>query len=49
MLALGASRPLPELFAAAGAKFAFDATTLRKLVRLAEQTIEALEPETMNG
>jgi oligoendopeptidase F len=32
-LSLGASRPLPELFAAAGAKFAFDKHTVRELVQ----------------
>jgi oligoendopeptidase F len=32
-LSLGASRPLPELFAAAGAKFAFDRKTVRELVQ----------------
>lgn len=41
-LALGGTRPLPELFAAAGAKFAFDATTLGELVQLIETTIEQL-------
>jgi oligoendopeptidase F len=32
-LSLGASRPLPELFEAAGAKFAFDRKTVRELVQ----------------
>jgi oligoendopeptidase F len=32
-LSLGASRPLPELFEAAGAKFAFDQKTVRDLVQ----------------
>jgi oligoendopeptidase F len=41
-LALGGTRPLPELFAAAGAKFAFDAATLGELVALMEQTIADL-------
>jgi len=31
-LALGGSRPLPELFAAAGARFAFDAGTMKDVV-----------------
>ena len=31
-LALGSSRPLPELFAAAGCKFDFSAATLRPLI-----------------
>jgi oligoendopeptidase F len=34
-LALGGSRPLPELFAAAGCKFRFDAATIRPLIQLA--------------
>jgi oligoendopeptidase F len=34
-LALGGSRPLPELFAAAGCKFQFDAATIRPLIQLA--------------
>lgn len=34
-LALGGSRPLPELFAAAGCRFQFDAATLRPLIQLA--------------
>ncbi len=42
-LALGGTRSLPELFAAAGARFAFDAATLRELVDLIEQTIHQLE------
>jgi oligoendopeptidase F len=42
-LSLGGTRPLPELFAAAGATFAFDARTLGELVALIESTIEELE------
>jgi oligoendopeptidase F len=42
-LALGGTASLPQLFAAAGAKFAFDPGTLRKYVDLMEQTIEKLE------
>jgi oligoendopeptidase F len=42
-LALGATRALPELFAAAGATFAFDADTLQRAVDVIETTIEALE------
>ena len=34
-LKLGGSRPLPELFAAAGCKFQFDAATIRPLIQLA--------------
>jgi oligoendopeptidase F len=42
-LSLGGTKPLPELFAAAGATFAFDAGTLGELVTLIEDTIETLE------
>jgi oligoendopeptidase F len=42
-LALGGTRPLPELYAAAGAKFAFDAETLGGAVQLMEETIARLE------
>lgn len=42
-LALGGTRPLPELFAAAGATFAFDANTLGQLVELMETTMAELE------
>jgi oligoendopeptidase F len=42
-LSLGATKSLPELFGAAGAKFAFDDATLGELVALIEQTIEELE------
>jgi oligoendopeptidase F len=42
-LALGDTKPLPELFAAAGAKFAFDAATLGELVELSENRIHELE------
>jgi oligoendopeptidase F len=42
-LALGATRPLPELFEACGAKLAFDAETLGEVVSLIEQTIQELE------
>ena len=42
-LALGGTASLPQLFAAAGAKFAFDAETLHQSVDLMEQTIEKLE------
>lgn len=41
-LSLGVTRPLPELFAAAGAKFAFDEATMRDLVTLIEGTIDDL-------
>ena len=42
-LALGGTRPLPELFAAAGARFAFDAATVGELVGLVEEQLAALE------
>jgi oligoendopeptidase F len=42
-LSLGATKTLPELFAAAGAKFALDAATLREVVPLIEDTINRLE------
>ncbi len=42
-LALGATVPLPHLFAAAGAKLAFDAETMGALVALVEDEMEALE------
>jgi oligoendopeptidase F len=41
-LSLGATVPLPELFAAAGAKFAFDAQTLKESVDLMEEVIEEM-------
>jgi len=42
-LKLGATVPLPELFAAAGAKFAFDEETLRGAVNLLEEAIQEME------
>jgi oligoendopeptidase F len=41
-LALGATVPLPQLFATAGAKFAFDAETLKEAVDLMEEVIGAM-------
>ncbi|HEY5042817.1 MAG TPA: M3 family metallopeptidase, partial [Verrucomicrobiae bacterium] len=41
-LALGGSRPLPELFAAAGCKFQFDAATIRPLIQLAGNELKRL-------
>lgn len=41
-LALGGTATLPELFAAAGVRFAFDAETLGNAVQLVESTIESL-------
>ncbi len=42
-LSLGATVPLPQLFAVAGAKFAFDAGTLKKAVDLMEEVIRDME------
>jgi oligoendopeptidase F len=42
-LALGSTVSLPELFATAGAKFAFDADTLKQAVDLMEEVIEEME------
>ncbi len=42
-LALGHTVPLPELFAAAGARFAFDAGTLKQAVDLMEEVIGEME------
>ncbi len=41
-LALGGSRPLPDLFAAAGCRFAFDSATVRPLVDLARRELDRL-------
>lgn len=42
-LSLGDTRSIPDLYEAAGARFAFDAGTIRSAVSLVEGTIEALE------
>lgn len=42
-LALGYTRPLPELFRAAGARFAFDRQTLGELMALIEEQLARLE------
>jgi len=42
-LALGGTVPLPELFSAAGAKFAFDAKTVKEAVDLVEEVMSELE------
>lgn len=44
-LRLGGTRTLPELFAAAGAKLAFDPDTLGESVALIEKTIEDMEAQ----
>jgi oligoendopeptidase F len=41
-LALGGSRPLPELFQAAGCKFQFDAATIKPLIQLASTELRKL-------
>jgi len=41
-LALGGSRPLPELFAAAGCKFAFDQATIKPLMHLVRTELAKL-------
>lgn len=41
-LALGATRPLPELFATAGAQLAFDTATIAPLVQLVEDELATL-------
>ena len=41
-LALGGSHPLPELFAAAGCKFQFDAATIKPLIQLAQEELKKL-------
>jgi oligoendopeptidase F len=43
-LALGATKAVPELFATAGATFAFDTATLQKALQALMETIE--EPES---
>jgi oligoendopeptidase F len=47
-LSLGATVSLPDLFAAAGAKFAFDAETLGRAVDLVMTTIDELESQIIN-
>jgi oligoendopeptidase F len=42
-LSLGGTLPLPGLYEAAGARFAFDAATLRSIVQLMAETIDKLE------
>ncbi len=42
-LSLGGTRPLPEIYAAAGAKLVFDAPTMRELVALVETHIDRLQ------
>ena len=44
-LSLGATRTVPELYEAAGAKFAFDAEMLQQVVQLITRTVEELEAQ----
>jgi oligoendopeptidase F len=46
-LALGATRPLPELYRTAGAELIFDASRMGDLVALVERQIEALRRELL--
>jgi oligoendopeptidase F len=39
---LGGSRPLPELFAAAGCPLRFDAATIKPLIQLAQDELKKL-------
>ncbi|GAC1685401.1 MAG: M3 family oligoendopeptidase [Gemmatimonadaceae bacterium] len=41
-LALGGTRPLPDIYQAAGAKLVFDADTMRELIGLVEDTMKEL-------
>ena len=41
-LALGNTRPLPDIYSAAGARLAFDAATIGELVQLVEEQVEDL-------
>jgi oligoendopeptidase F len=43
-LALGATRSLPELFRAAGARLIFDSDGMRELITLAEEELDKLDP-----
>jgi oligoendopeptidase F len=43
-LSLGATRPLPDLFAAAGARLVFDTPTMRELVTLIEEELDRIAP-----
>jgi oligoendopeptidase F len=42
-LALGSTRPLPELYRAAGARLIFDADGMRELIDLAEEVLSTLD------
>jgi oligoendopeptidase F len=42
-LALGGSRPLPEIYAAAGAELIFDAARMRELIELVESELAMVD------
>jgi len=42
-LALGATKPLPELFAAAGARLIFDADGMAELIAIVEEQLATLD------
>jgi len=42
-LSLGDTRPIPELYAAAGVRFAFDRETLREALAQVERTLDDLD------
>jgi oligoendopeptidase F len=48
-LALGAVRPLPEMYRAAGARFSFDAGLIGELVELVEEQIAQLRSSIPSG
>jgi oligoendopeptidase F len=48
-LSLGGTVSLPELYSAAGIRFAFDAETLQMAANLIERTLEELEPLAREG
>jgi len=48
-LSLGETRTVPELFEAAGARFALDAPTLRTAVETLEATIDRLDAPPARG
>jgi oligoendopeptidase F len=48
-LALGGTRPLPEIYATAGARLVFDVETMGELVALVETEIDRLQAEAAAG
>jgi oligoendopeptidase F len=40
---LGATKPLPELYKAAGARLIFDSNGMRELIELVEEALETLD------